>query len=65
MAAVLLLLSMIANTPTTKMPTPANINASSASGPSADVRAAQNTHKAIFAGYVIILFLSAVGTCLV
>lgn len=63
MALVLLLLSMIASTPTTATVTPNSHSATSSPQASKDaIQGAQEVHNRVFTGYVLLLFLTVVGT---
>ncbi len=63
MAFILLLLAMMASTATTTTAQPSNPNATStASSSKGAIRSAQKAHNLIFAGYVLLLVLTAFGT---
>jgi hypothetical protein len=59
---VLLLLSMIASTPTTPLPAANSTQAQSTSQASGSIADAQRTHNRIFGVYVFLLFLTVIGT---
>jgi hypothetical protein len=66
MAAVLLLLAMIASTATATTVTPNSTKAASTPQSSNEaIQAAQKFHNRVFVGYVLLLAITVLGTCLV